>query len=180
MRNLHQRSICWVSAFVVILFELASPSFITISGVSPSWSVLWLLPFSLVAGPFFGAFAGLCFGLVLDGLSLSYFTQVPAFVILGWWWGNLGRRSTSIERSWSLGLLAWIGTGFVGLTFLFQINLTSFEVPGALLNAWALNTLLVQAMLTGLLAPLISTWLLTVWRRGSFISLGQNSKGFMK
>ena len=69
-----------------------------------------------------GVIAGAAMGLVLDGLGSGGLTQLPALVLLGWWWGRLGRRGRPIQRSLNLGLLAWIGAMVVGLSFWLQLR----------------------------------------------------------
>ncbi len=166
MGSLHRHPWFVASALLVPLLGLAAPPFLRIAGVSPSWAVLWLLPWALVDGPLSGAVAGLALGLLLDGLTLGGASQVPALVLLGWWWGRLARRGPPIERSFSLGLLALIGTAVLGASLLLQrLGTTLFS---ALPSAISLHTLLAQTLLTGLLAPMICSLLLLLWRqRGS-------------
>ena len=163
MPRLHRQPICVASAILVPILQMAAPSWISLDGVPPGWAILWLLPWSLVDGPLAGAISGAAIGLVLDGLSLGDVSQVPALVLMGWWWGRLGRRGPPIQRSLNLGLLAWIGTLILGLTLWLQ-----WLVLGAsegLIQSWALQTTLAQALITGLLAPLVGSWQLLLWRR---------------
>jgi hypothetical protein len=147
------------TALLVPLLVLAAPAPLQLAGVPPSWAVLWLLPWALVDGPLSGALAGLALALVLDGLHPGSLTQVPALLGLGWWWGRLGRKAPPIERSFSLGLLALIGAALLGGSLWLQ-QLWRGEVPVA-----ALHTLLAQTLLTGLLAPLLCSLQLLLWRQ---------------
>jgi rod shape-determining protein MreD len=108
------------TALLVPLLVLASPGWLRLDGVAPCWAVLWLLPWALSDGPLSGAFAGLGLGLLLDALHPGGVTQVPALLLLGWWWGRMGRRAPPIQRSFSLGLLALLGTALLGLTLMLQ------------------------------------------------------------
>ena len=163
MTRLHRQPICVASALLVPILQMSSPSWINLDGVPPSWAILWLLPWSLVDGPLAGAIAGAAIGLVLDGLSLGDVSQVPALVLMGWWWGRLGRRGPPIQRSLNLGLLAWIGALVLGLSLWLQwLVLGSSD---GLTQSWALHTTLAQALITGLLAPLVGSWQLLLWRR---------------
>ena len=65
--------------------------------------------------------AGLCLGLVLDGLHLGQASEVPVLMLLGWWWGRIGRRGVPIERSYNLGLLALLGALLLGGSVLLQL-----------------------------------------------------------
>ena len=163
MARLHRQPICVASALLVPLFQLVAPSWLVLDGVGPSWAMLWLLPWALVDGPVSGGIAGAALGLVLDGLSLGDSSQIPAFVLMGWWWGRLGRRGQPIQRSLNIGLLAWIGTLVLGLSLWLQLLM--LESADALLQAWALHTTLAQALITGLLAPMVGSWQLLLWRR---------------
>ena len=163
MTRLHRQPICVASALLVPILQLAAPAWLNLDGVPPSWAILWLLPWSLVDGPIAGVISGAAIGLVLDSLSLGDVTQVPALVLMGWWWGRLGRRGPPIQRSLNLGLLAWIGTLVLGLSLWLQWLLLG--ASEALTQSWALHTTLAQALMTGLLAPLVGSWQLLLWRR---------------
>ncbi len=161
MGVLHRQRWCGATGLVVPLLTLASPAFLKIAGVAPSWAVLWLLPWALVDGPASGAIAGLCLGLVLDGLHLGLVSELPVLTLLGWWWGRIGRRGVPIERSYSLGLLALLGALLLGASVLLQLYWAG-QLP--LVEA-GLHTLIAQSLITGLLAPLLCSLLLLRWRR---------------
>jgi len=161
MAMLHRQRWCGATGLAVPLLTLASPALFKLGGVPPSWAVLWLLPWALVDGPVSGAVAGLALGLVLDGLHLGGASEVPALALLGWWWGRLGRRGLPIERSFSLGLLALLGTALLGASLLLQQHaLGALPLPLA-----GLHTLVAQSLITALLAPVLCSLLLLRWRR---------------
>ena len=160
MGVLHRQRWCGATGLLVPLLTLASPAFLKIAGAAPSWAVLWLLPWALVDGPASGAIAGLCLGLVLDGLHLGQASEVPVLILLGWWWGRIGRRGAPIERSFNLALLALLGTALVGISLLLQLHgLGALPLP---LAGW--HTLAAQSLITALLAPLVCSLLLLRWR----------------
>jgi len=161
MGVLHRQRWCGATGLLVPLLTLASPGFLKIAGVAPSWAVLWLLPWALVDGPASGAIAGLCLGLVLDGLHLGLASEVPVLMLLGWWWGRIGRRGAPIERSYNLGLLAVLGSLLLGASLLLQLYWAG-QLP--LVEA-GLHTLVAQSLLTGLLAPVLCSLVLLRWRR---------------
>jgi rod shape-determining protein MreD len=171
MGTLHRHPWFLASALLVPLLTLASPPFLRIADVPPSWAVLWLLPWALADGPLSGGLAGLGLGLLLDALSLGDATQIPALVLLGWWWGRLARRGPAIERSFSLGLLALLGSGLLGLSLLLQRH-GSGLLSGPPTAATSLHTLLAQTLLTALLAPMICSLLLLLWRQHSSTARG--------
>ena len=161
MASLHRRRWCIATALLVPLLTLVSPSFLAIDGVGPAWAVLWLLPWALEEGPVSGAFAGLALGLVMDGLHIGAITEAPALLLLGWWWGRIGRRGLPIARSLNLGLLAVLGSAILGASVLLQERLAG-TLPPAMSGT---QLLLTQALITGVLAPLISSLLLLRWRQ---------------
>jgi rod shape-determining protein MreD len=149
---------CVASALLVPLLTLASPGVLKLAGVAPCWAVLWLLPWALADGPLSGALAGAGLALLLDGLHQGPLSQLPALVLLGWWWGRLG-RATSIQRSFSLGLLALLGTAALGATLALQ------QVFAQLQAAATWHTLSAQSLITALLAPILCSLQLLLWRR---------------
>ena len=127
--------------------------------------MLWLLPWALVDGPVSGALSGVALGLVLDGLNLGGVSQVSALLLLGWWSGRLGRRAAPIQRSLNLGLLAWLGSVGLGLSLILQLWWRQGGVLDPLTQSWGLQTLWCQALVTGLLAPVLVSLQLLLWRR---------------
>jgi rod shape-determining protein MreD len=156
---------CVATALVVPWLVLASPGPLQLAGVPPAWPVLWLLPWALVDGPVSGALAGAGLGLVLDGLHLGPMTEIPALALLGWWWGRLGRQGPPIERSFNLGLLALLGAGLLGGSLILQSLLLGSRLQPAWLPAPSLHTWLAQMLLTALLAPLLCSLQLLLWRQ---------------
>ncbi len=154
-----------LTALAVPLLTFLAPKWLSISGIGPSWAVLWLLPWALVMGPVSASIAGLCLGLVVDGIAIGQITQVPVLIGLGFWWGRLGRRGPRIERSLNLGLLALIGAFVVGLSVWIQNFFLSLKNFAPFLIAWGFHTLLCQAVITGLLAPIICSLLLIFFRK---------------
>lgn len=165
MSRLARHRWCVATALVVPWLVLAAPAPLKLAGVPPAWPVLWLLPWALVDGPLSGALAGAGLGLVLDGLHLGPTTEIPALALLGWWWGRLGRQGPPIERSFNLGLLALLGTALLGGSLLLQRLLLQPLPPLAGLPLLALHTWLAQTLLTALLAPMLCSLQLLLWRQ---------------
>ncbi len=177
-----QRQPWWMAtALLVPLLTLASPGWLKLADAPPAWPVLWLLPWALVDGRISGAIAGAGLGLLLDSLHPGLVSQIPALVLLGWWWGGIGRRPPPIERSFSLALLTLLGTLVLDLSLMLQWAL--LNVPGGSSEAidparlarpgWSwedltgsgAHLLLARALLTSLLAPVLASLQLLLWRR---------------
>lgn len=189
MASLARQPWCVASALLVPLLTLASPTWLSLAGVGPAWPVLWLLPWSLVDGRRSGLLAGLALGLMLDGLQPGPASQIPALLLLGWWWGRLGRLAPPIERSFNLGLLALIGSLLCGLSLMLQWSLWHWSALAAIhpsanspadvqaavlaVSGWSwddlsqagLRILLAQTLLTALLAPMLCSLQLLLWRQ---------------
>jgi rod shape-determining protein MreD len=151
---------CVASALLVPWFSLGTPDWLKLAGVAPAWAVLWLLPWALVDGPVSGTLAGLGVGLMQDALHPGPLSTLPALVLLGWWWGRLGRRSR-IQRSFNLGLLALLGSALLAGSLILQQRLWQLQDPAA----W--HTLLAQSLLTAVLAPVLCSLQLRLWRSRS-------------
>ncbi|MFN7901096.1 MAG: rod shape-determining protein MreD [Synechococcaceae cyanobacterium] len=199
MAVLARQPLALATALLVPWLTLAAPGWLQLAGMAPAWAVLWLLPWSLADGRLSGVVLGLALGLLLDALHPGPVTLVPGLVLLGWWWGRLGRRSPAIERSFSLALLALLGTAFLNLTLmaqwallawwsLRQLPLLPFRSSGSPraavldlgvdaaqlalpgwgwddLHAAGLSVLLAQTLITALLAPMLCSWQLLLWRQ---------------
>jgi hypothetical protein len=114
-----------------------------------------------VDGPASGAVAGFLLGIVLDSLHLGNASELPALMLLGWWWGRLGRRGAPIERSFNLGLLALLGTALLGGTVLLQLHGQGALPPLQV----AAQILVAQCLITALLAPVLCSLQLLRWRQ---------------
>ena len=151
-----------LSGFFVLFITIFSPQLLTLQGVAPCWGILWLLPLSLENGKVFGILSGLGLGLLLDAISLGLPTNVPALILLGFWWGTNAQESDL--GSFNLGLFAFLGSIFYGLTICLQMFFLEPITWSKWFSSWALHTLLAQSILTGLLAPMICSWILLSYR----------------
>jgi hypothetical protein len=195
MALLSRQPLCAATALLVPLLTLASPGWLKLAGVAPAWAVLWLLPWALVEGRLPGVLAGFALGLLLDGLHHGVVSQIPALMLLGWWWGRIGRRGPPIRRSFGLALLALVGCAGLNLSLMLQWALLSWQragealvplvgTPAALsaagvnpsllavpgwhwddLRGAGLHILLAQTLLTALLAPMLCSLQLLLWRQ---------------
>ena len=186
MGPLSRQPWCVATMLLVALFTLASPGWLKLAGVAPAWAVLWLLPWALVDGPLSGVLAGAAVGLLVDALHPGGVMQWPALMLLGWWWGRLGRRGPPVERSFSLGLLAIVGCLLLDLTLVLQWIVASslgrgeghgpahgmdpalLAQPGwhlSDLSGAGLQVLLARMLVTGLVAPVLCSLQMVLWRQ---------------
>ncbi len=165
MGRLQRRQLWVISCLLVPFLTLCSPDWLALSGVAPCWAVLWLLPWAIEDGPLSGALLGLCLGLLMDSITFGNPSHLPSLILLGFWWGRIGLKIPSIERSLSLGLLALIGTFLFGISIWIQILISEYSNNIDFFSLWSFKSLLSQSVLTGLLAPVFSSWLLIFWRK---------------
>ncbi len=192
------RPLALLTGLLVPLLTLAAPSWLRLAGIGPAWAVLWLLPWALSEGRRAALYGALALGLMLDSLHPEPLTLLPGLLLLAWWWGGLRARQEPIEGSFSIGLLALLGTALLNLTLLLQWLLIGWRAAGAVpavaegmaggsplqrqvgppaeilaLPLWRWDDLasvggtmlLAQTLITALLAPLVCSLLLLLWRQ---------------
>ena len=155
MKRLNKRLAYQCLALLVPCLTLLSPSWISIIGVGPRWAELWLLPWALQEGPYAGAFSGLLLGLILDSINLGTTTSIPALVLLGYWWGRLGKENKLGDKFFVLGLLAWLGSFTSGLSIWVQEIFLNQGSYMPYFNIWAFQTVLAGSIMTGFIAPIL-------------------------
>ncbi|MFN9644534.1 MAG: rod shape-determining protein MreD [Cyanobacteriota bacterium] len=173
------------SVLLVPLLSLAGPPWLTLAGVPPCWPVLWLLPWALVEGRRSALLLALVLGLLTDSQHPGLVSSIPGLLLLARWWGPLRSRRPAIERPLSLGLLALGGTLLLDLTLMLQWLARGWRTPvagadGAApdpallaqagwtwqdLHTAGAHLLIAQTLLTALLAPLVCSLLLLLWKR---------------
>jgi len=164
------RPMAVLTALLVPLLTLAAPAWLRLAGIGPAWAVLWLLPWAMAEGRRAGLCGALGLGLLLDSLHPGPVTLLPGLLLLGWWWGRLGRRRGMLRHSLSLGLLALVGTALLNLSLLLQWLLQSFHAQGAMPSLAegmaSISPLLHQA------GPPAAILALPVWERSSLLAVG--------
>ncbi|KGG14605.1 MULTISPECIES: hypothetical protein [unclassified Prochlorococcus] len=163
MKRENKRILYQFLGLTVPFFTFLSPSWLAISGVGPRWALIWLLPWALEEGPVLGLFAGLCLGIILDGMNLDGVTEIPALMLLGYWWGRLGIKEKLTDNIFALGFLIWIGSFLSGLSIWFQ---QIFAFKGSFFNLWAFYTILAGSIISGLISPFLCSSILNFFFKG--------------
>ena len=161
--------------FVPILY-FWDPSWLGFLGIQPYWPLFWLLPWSMLNGSINGFIVGLCLGLTLDSISPdSYFTQIPGLVLCGIWFGKLSTCDNVFVGHVRYGLVCAFGSFLCGILYFAQILIRNWSDNSIFLDLPSTKNIFAQVFITGLLAPLVCSWLFRLFKgtkqRNSFINL---------
>ena len=144
---------------------ISSPDWIKINGISPCWPVIWLLPFSLKNSLWKSILASILLGIFMDSFTTSDCSYIPSLFLLSLVWSKYGLHNKKIELFLSIGLMAIFGTALVGFSIWIQkIILYSF-LRNNWFHSWSIYVLLTEIIITGLVAPFFSSWLLLAYRK---------------
>ena len=154
--------------FAIICLQaciVISPSWLKLNGITPCWPVILLLPFSLKNPPWKSAIASLLLGFFIASFTISDVSYIPSLFLLSFIWSKYGLHNKKIKLYFNIGLMAIFGTAFVGLSFWVQkIILYSF-LRNNWFNSWSFYVLISEVIITGLVAPLFSSWLLLAYKK---------------
>ena len=148
-----------LTSLLLLLLTIATPAWLRLDGMPPSWPVLWLLPWAVVEGPIAGALAAVLVGLGFDSFYGQGISSIPVLVLLALWWGQFRDARRPLERSTTLGLQALLGSFLLSASFALQLHWRG----GSVALAWQVS--LAQALLTALLAPVVCSVQVLLWRR---------------
>ena len=147
------------------LFVILSPEWLKINGITPCWPVIWLLPFSLNNRPWRSTFAAIFLGIFIDSFTISDVSYIPSLFVLSFIWSKYGLNNKSIQLSLSIGLMAIFGTAFVGISIWIQKIILYSVLRNNWFNSWSIYVLISEVIITGLVAPFFSSWLLTGYKK---------------
>ncbi len=161
---MNQRIVIFCTFICLPAIAIASPNWLKINGIGPCWPVIWLLPFSVKNGPFKSSFAAVSLGFLMDSFTPDKVSYVPSLLFLSLVWGRYGLHK-NIELLFNVGFLAILGTAFVG----FSIYVQKIIIYSALRNnwfySWSMHLLISEIIITGLVAPFFSSWLLLTFKK---------------
>ncbi|MBW3042846.1 hypothetical protein [Prochlorococcus marinus] len=152
-------SIC-LPALIVI-----SPDWLKINGISPCWPVIFLLPFSLENRPWRAVIASIFLGFYMDSFIISEVSYIPSLLILSLFWSQYGLRHKKIELFLGLGLMAIFGTALVDISIWIQKIILHSVLRNNWFHSWSIYVLISNAIITGLVAPFFSSWLLIAYKK---------------
>ena len=144
---------------------IISPDWLRLNGITPCWPVIFLLPFSLKNSRWKAAIASIILGIFVDSFTISDVSHIPSLFVLSLAWSTYGLYNKKIELFLNVGLMAIFGTAFLGLSIWVQkIILYSF-LRNNWFHSWSIYVLISEAIITGLVAPFFSSWLLLTYKK---------------
>ena len=154
--------------FLIILVPILiiiSPEWLKINGINPCWPVIFLLPFSLKSNPYRSAFISIFLGIFIDSFILSDASYIPSLLIFSLVCSQYGLSKKKIDLFLNIGLISMFGTALVGISMWFQEIILHSILRNNWFHSWSFYVLISEMIITGLVAPLFSTWLLFTYKK---------------
>ncbi len=165
MANNNKNLLIFFSIVCLQASVILSPDWLKINGITPCWPVVLLLPFSLKLPPWKASIASISLGVFIDSFTISDVSYIPSLFILSLVWSKYGLHNKKIELFLNIGLMAIFGTALVGLSIWVQkIILYSF-LRNNWFHSWSIYVLISEVIITGLVAPFFSSWLLLTYKK---------------
>ena len=165
MNKPYQKKLSIILFFFIPVIFLWHPDWLGLLNVQPSWSLIWLLPWSMINGSINGLIYGLFLGLILDSITLDgNFTQIPGFILCGFWFGRIKVHSDFLIGHFRYGLICSFGSFLCGTLYFLQILLKNFSYSSFSLLIPSFKNILAEVFLTGLFAPLLCSILLRIFK----------------
>ena len=144
---------------------ILSPNWLKINGITPCWPVILLLPFSLKNNPWKASIASVLMGIFIDSFTISDVSYIPSLFVLSLVWSQYGLRNKKVEYFLNVGLIAIFGTAFVGLSIWVQKIIIYNVLRNNWFHSWSIYVLISEVIITGLVAPFFSSWLLLAYKK---------------
>jgi hypothetical protein len=144
---------------------ITSPDWLKLNGISPCWPVILLLPFSLKSPPLKSAIAATVLGIFIDSFTISDVSYVPSLFLLSLVWSSYGLHNKKIALFLNIGLMAIFGTAFVGFSIWLQKIILYSILRNKWFHSWSIYVLISEVIITGLVAPFFSSWLLLTYKK---------------
>ena len=144
---------------------ITSPDWLKINGITPSWPIILLLPYSINNSPWKAATASILLGIFIDSFTISDVSYIPSLFLLSLVWSVYGLHNKKIELFLNIGLMAIFGTAFVGLSIWVQKIILYRVLRNNWFHSWSIYVLISEVIITGLVAPFFSSWLLLAYKK---------------
>ena len=165
MTKNNTKLLIFFNLFCLPALVIMSPDWLKINGVTPCWPVIFLLPFSLNNTPFRAVIAGVLLGIFIDSFTISDVSYIPSLFLLSVIWSIYGLHNKKIELFLNIGLMAIFGTAFVGLSIWVQKIILYRILRNNWFHSWSIYVLISEVIITGLVAPFFSSWLLLAYKK---------------
>ena len=153
---------------ILISFQfcvITAPDWLKINGITPCWPVMLLLPFSLHNSRFKSAIAAVLLGIFIDSFTIDNVSYIPSLLILSVVWSTYRLHNKKIELFLNIGLMAILGTAFVGFSIWIQKIFFYSVLRNNWFHSWSIFVLISELIITGLVAPFFSSWLLLTYKK---------------
>ena len=165
MTKNNTKLLIFLNLFCLPALVIISPDWLKINGVTPCWPVIFLLPFSLNNSPFRALIAGVLLGIFMDSFTISDVSYIPSLFFLSVVWSAYGLHNKKIELFLNIGLMAIFGTAVVGLSIWMQKIILYVSLRNNWFHSWSIYVLISEIIITGLVAPFFSSWLLFTFKK---------------
>tara|TARA_Y100001968_G_C18949420_1_gene522477 strand:+ start:86 stop:586 length:501 start_codon:yes stop_codon:yes gene_type:complete len=155
----------FVALSCLLVFIIISPDWLKLNGVSPCWPVILLLPFSLKNSRYKASVASVLLGIFIDSFTLGDASYIPSLFFLSLAWSTYGLHNKKIESFLNIGLMAIFGTVLVGISIWVQKIVIHGVLRHNWFHAWSIYVLISEVIITGLVAPFFSSWLLIAYKK---------------
>ena len=135
-----------------------------LSGIGPNWLLVWVVTWSIKRTSVQGILAGMCLGLIQDGLTASQPTHTVGLALVGLLMGRLNKKRFIQEDFISIALIVF------GLAFMVEaVAAFQFGLGGThqLRDVWlhVRQTALSSAIMSSFWAPVVYFPLNRWWER---------------
>jgi len=113
------------------------------------------------------ALAAILLGIFLDSFTISDVSHIPSLLLLSLAWSTYGLHNNKIESLLNIGLMAIFGTTLLGLSIWVQRIIFYSVLRNDWFHSWSIYVLISEVIITGLVAPFFSSWLLLTYKKKS-------------
>lgn len=136
----------------------------TLSGIGPNWLLIWVVTWSIKRTPLQGIWAGICLGLLQDGLTAAQPTHMVGLALVGFLTGRINTKGLIEEDFISRALIVFAMALMVETIAALQFGLAALH---PLMDVWLhlRQTALSSAILSSLWTPVVYVPLNLWWQR---------------